>query len=159
MSSSDSDLLGAGSIFANDIYREVIKPDATDEEVMNVTKITMCIVGIGALLIALFNTQSLITILMFCFTLRAAGSFFPYVLGHYWKKASPAGTIASLIAGTIVVVYMEKVSGGMLFGMKFSQPIVPGLVVALIAFIAFSYIKPPKHETTELVPEGETAVQ
>ena len=54
---------------------------------------------------------------------------------------------------------MEKVSCGMLFGMKFSQPIVPGLVVALIAFIAFSYIKPPKHETTELVPEGETAVQ
>lgn len=29
MSSSDSDLLGAGSIFANDIYKAVLKPDAT----------------------------------------------------------------------------------------------------------------------------------
>lgn len=29
---------------------------------------------------------------------NAAGSFFPYVLGHYWKGASTAGTIASLVA-------------------------------------------------------------
>ena len=74
MSSSDSDLLGAGSIFANDIYKAAIKPDASDEEVMKITKIMMCIVGIASMFIALFNTQSLITILMFCFTLRAARS-------------------------------------------------------------------------------------
>lgn len=155
MSSSDSDLLGAGSIFANDIYKAVLKPDATSKEVMNVTKIVMCIVGVASMFIALFNTQSIVTILMFCFTLRAAGSFFPYVLGHYWKKASAAGTVASLIAGTVVVVYLEHVSGGMLFGIKFSQPIVPGLVAALIFFLIFSYIMPPKELTTELAPEAE----
>ena len=159
MSSSDSDLLGAGSIFANDIYRAILKPEASDREVMKVTKITMCIVGIAALLIAMFNTQSLITILMFCFTLRAAGAFFPYVLGHYWKKASPAGTIASLIAGTIVVVYMEKFSGGVLFGFQINQPIVPGLAAALIFFIIFSLIKPPRLETTELAEEDAPSMQ
>ena len=155
MSSSDSDLLGAGSIFANDIYKEVFKPSASDKEVMNVTKIVMCLVGIASMLIALFNTQNLITILMFCFTLRAAGSFFPYVLGHYWKKASTAGTIASLIAGTIVVVYLDKFSGGNLFGIHFSQTIVPGLVAALIAFLVFSAIFPNKKDTTDLIPEEE----
>ena len=155
MSSSDSDLLGAGSIFANDIYKAAIKPDASDKEVMTVTKVMMCIVGVLSMFIALFNTQSLITILMFCFTLRAAGSFFPYVLGHYWGKASTAGTIASLIAGTIVVVYLDKFSGGNLFGMHFSQTIVPGLVVALIAFIVFSFIFPNKKDSVELDPEEE----
>ena len=153
MSSSDSDPLGAGSIFANDIYKIVIKPEASDKEVMNVTKITMCIVGVASMFIALFNTQSLITILMFCFTLRAAGSFFPYVLGHYWGKASTAGTIASLIAGTIVVVYLDQFSHGDLFGFHFSQTIVPGLVAALICFVVFSLIFPPKKETTELMDE------
>ncbi len=153
MSSSDSDLLGAGSIFANDIYKIVIKPNASDKEVMNVTKITMCLVGIASMFIALFNTQSLITILMFCFTLRAAGSFFPYVLGHYWGKASTAGTIASLIAGTVVVVYLDQFSHGNLFGIHFSQTIVPGLVAALICFVVFSIIFPPKKETTELKEE------
>ena len=155
MSSSDSDLLGAGSIFANDIYRAVLKPDATSEEVMKVTKIVMAVVGVVSMFIALFNTSSLVTLLMFCFTLRAAGAFFPYVLGHYWNGASLAGTIASLISGSVVVVYLEKISGSMLFGMKVSQPIIPGLVVALVFFLVFSKIFPPKVKTTELAPEED----
>ena len=155
MSSSDSDLLGAGSIFANDIYRAVLKPDASSEEVMKVTKIVMAVVGVVSMFIALFNTSSLVTLLMFCFTLRAAGAFFPYVLGHYWNGASLAGTIASLISGSIVVVYLEKISGSMLFGMKVSQPIIPGLVVALVFFLVFSKIFPPKVKTTELAPEED----
>ena len=155
MSSSDSDLLGAGSIFANDIYRAVLKPDATSEEVMKVTKIVMAVVGVVSMFIALFNTSSLVTLLMFCFTLRAAGAFFPYVLGHYWTGASLAGTIASVISGSIVVVYLEKISGSMLFGMKVSQPIIPGLVVALVFFLVFSKIFPPKVKTTELAPEED----
>ena len=155
MSSSDSDLLGAGSIFANDIYRAVLKPDASSEEVMKVTKIVMAVVGVVSMFIALFNTSSLVNLLMFCFTLRAAGAFFPYVLGHYWTGASLAGTIASLISGSVVVVYLEKISGSMLFGMKVSQPIIPGLVVALVFFLVFSKIFPPKVKTTELAPEED----
>lgn len=155
MSSSDSDLLGAGSIFANDIYRAVLKPEASNEEVMKVTKIVMGIVGVASMLIALFNTSSIVTLLMFCFTLRAAGAFFPYVLGHYWKGASLAGTVASLITGSLVVVYLEKFSGGVLFGMKISQPIVPGLIVALVFFLIFSKVCPPKERTTELAYEED----
>lgn len=153
MSSADSDLLGAGSIFANDIYKILIKPKASDKEVMIVTRVTMALVGVAATLIALFNTSSILSILMFAFTLRAAGSFFPYVLGHYWKGASTAGTIASLVAGTIVVVYLENISGGNLFGIQFSQPIVPGLIAGLLAFLIFSIAMPPKNKTTELAEE------
>lgn len=155
MSSSDSDLLGAGSIFANDIYHAVLKPDATSDEVMKVTKIVMGIVGVASMFIALFNTSGIVNLLMFCFTLRAAGAFFPYVLGHYWTGASWAGTIASLISGSVVVVYLEKISGGVLFGMKLSQPIIPGLVVALVFFLVFSKRFPPKVRTTELTPEED----
>lgn len=155
MSSSDSDLLGAGSIFANDIYKAVLKPDATSTQVMRVTKIVMCLVGVASMFIALFNTSSIVSILMFCFTLRAAGSFFPYVMGHYWKKASTGGTIASLVAGTLVVVYLEHISKGVLFGIKFSQPVIPGLVAAFICFIIFSLLMPPKVESTELTPEED----
>lgn len=154
MSSADSDLLGAGSIFANDIYKILIKPKASDKEVMIVTRVTMALVGVAATLIALFNTSSILSILMFAFTLRAAGSFFPYVLGHYWKGASTAGTIASLVAGTIVVVYLENISGGKLFGIQFSQPIVPGLIAGLLAFLIFSIAMPPKDKTTELAEES-----
>lgn len=150
MSSASSDLLGAGSIFANDIYRQYIKTEATDEEVMKVAKIVMVLAGLLSLLVALFNTSSIIAILMFSFSLRAAGAFFPYVIGLYWKGASLAGTMASLIAGTIVVVYLEQFAHGVIFGIKFGQPILPGLVVSFFAFIIFSKLMPPKNYTTEL---------
>ena len=38
----------------------------------------------------------------------------------------------------------------MLFGFKIGQPILPGLVVAFIAFVVFSKLFPPKEFTTEL---------
>lgn len=156
MSSSDSDLLGAGSIFANDIYRAILKPDASSKEVMRVTQCTMVVVSLIAMAAALFNPASLIAILTFAFTLRAAGTFFPYVLGHYWTGGSLAGTIASVISGSVVVVYLEKISAdGTLFGMKFTQKIIPGLVVGLVFFLIFSKLMPPKKRTTELTPEED----
>jgi len=132
-----------------------LKPNATSAEVMKVTKFVMLLVGIASMFIALFNTSSIVNLLMFCFTLRAAGAFFPYVLGHYWTGASLGGTIASLISGSIVVVYLEKISGGMLFGMKIGQPIIPGLVVGLVFFLVFSKIFPPKVKSTELTYEED----
>ena len=156
MSSSDSDLLGAGSIFANDIYRAILKPNADSKEVMRVTRITMIAVSLIAMCAALFNPASLIAILTFAFTLRAAGTFFPYVLGHYWKGGSLAGTIASVISGSVVVVYLEKIAKeGMPFYKAFSQPIIPGLVVGLIFFLVFSKLMPPKEPSLELVPEDD----
>lgn len=153
MSSASSDLLGAGSIFANDIYREYINPEATDEMVMKMARTVMVLCGLLSLGVALFNTSSIITILMFSFTFRAAGAFFPYVLGHYWKGASTAGTLASLLVGTIVVIYVQNLAGGSLFGIHVSQPIIPGLLAALLSFLVVSKLCPPQEETTELLPD------
>ena len=150
MSSADSDLLGAGSIFGNDIYKIYIKPNATNQEVMRVTQITMLIVGVFGMLIALFNTGSIIKLLLFSFTLRAAGAFFPYVMGHYWKQASNIGAIASLIAGSIVVIILEQTKTS-LFGL---DPIIPGLALSFICFIICSKIFKPNTESLDLAEEN-----
>ncbi len=153
MSSADSDMLGAGSIFANDIYRQFIHKNASDKAVMRVTQASMVVVGFFSLIIAL-DATSIIDLLMFSFTLRAAGAFFPYILGHYWKKASPAGTIAALIVGSVVsVLYERKWSPVGFFGFE-QQPVIPGLVCALIVFLVFSLAMPPAKETLELAKEG-----
>ena len=60
---------GAGSVFAHDSYKQFIHKDADSREVIRVTQITMLIVGVFAMFIAQFNESSLLTILMFCFTL------------------------------------------------------------------------------------------
>lgn len=149
MSSADSDLLGAGSIFGNDIYKIYIKPSATNNEVMKVTQWTMVLVGVLGWGIAMTNTGNLITLLMFSFTLRAAGAFFPYVFGLYWKKSSLAGTIASLISGSIVVIVLENTKID-LWGL---EPILPGLVVSFISFILLSILMPSDRNDCTLLSE------
>lgn len=151
MSSADSDLLGAGSIFGNDIYKQYIKPDADDKEIMRVTQISMVVVGVFSLIVAMSAT-SIIDLLMFSFTLRAAGAFFPYVFGHYWKKSSNAGTIAALVVGSVVaLVYEKKLIPGLGFFGWEQQPVIPGLICALLAFVIFSFAMPPKVQQTELI--------
>lgn len=152
MSSADSDLLGAGSIFGNDIYKIYIKPDATSSEVMRTTKITMLVIGFLAMLVALMNKGSLIKLLTLSFTLRAAGAFFPYVMGHYWKKASAVGTVASLLLGSFITLYVE-INKITIFGLK--EPIIPGLAVSFLAFFILTFLFPNKKNSTELAGEEE----
>ncbi len=149
MSSADSDLLGAGSIFGNDIYKVYINKNATQKDVMKMTKIVMLIVAFLGWAIAMTNTKNIINILMFSFTLRAAGAFFPYVFGLYWKKSSLEGTIGSLIVGSLVVILLEHTSLSF-FGLT---PIIPGLIASFIVFVTFSIFKPNKNESCELVEE------
>lgn len=154
MSSADSDLLGAGSIFANDIYKVYLNKEADSDKVLKVTQKTMIVIGILGWLIAYTNTSSIISILMFSFALRAAGSFFPYIFGLYWKKSSEAGTIASLIAGSAVVLGFQYIPALTKFADSYKlNSIIPALIVSIIVFVLFSKIFPPKVETTELAEE------
>lgn len=149
MSSADSDLLGAGSIFANDIYKKYINPKAGDKKLLRVAQITMVGVGILSMAFALFNTGSIISVLMFSFTLRAGGAFIPYIVGHYWKKASPTGALASIILGSLTVILVQQ----NIISFFNLDPIIPGLIISFIAFFGFSYLRPPKEETTKLDDE------
>ncbi|MCC8189818.1 MAG: sodium:solute symporter family protein [Planctomycetes bacterium] len=153
MSSADSDMLGAGSIFGNDIYKQYIKTDASDREVMRVTQITMVAVGIFSLIVAISSTN-IISLLMFSFTLRAAGAFFPYILGHYWRRSSTGGAIAALLVGSAVsVLYERRWMPFGFFGWE-QQAVIPGLVCALVVFVVFSLILPPRVETVDLPPDA-----
>jgi len=136
MSSADSDLLGAGSIFSNDIYKVYINKDADDKKVLRVTQGTMILIGLLSMIVALTNTKSIITVLMFSFTLRAGGAFIPYVVGHYWKRANWSGALLSVIFGSLVVILVEK-NVFSFFGL---DPIFPGLLVSLIVFVGCGYI-------------------
>ena len=105
---------------------------------------TMVVVALLALAIALTETKHLIAILMFSFTLRAGGAFFPYILGHYWKRASAWGAMASLILGSLTVVAGEK--GWLPLGDI--EPILPGLSVSLVVFVLASILRPGAEGTS-----------
>ena len=124
-----------------------LKKDASDNDVLKVTKTAMLVIGVLALVIAIFNKGSIIGILMFSFTLRAGGSFIPYILGHYWKKGSWAGAVASLITGSIGVILVEK----KIISFFSLEPIFLGLLLSIVTFVIFTNLSPNPRNSTELV--------
>ncbi|SEA35675.1 solute:Na+ symporter, SSS family [Thalassobacillus cyri] len=136
MSSASSNLLAAGSIFTNDIYHPYIKKNATDKELLKMVRWTMLLVSGLSYAIAVFDFANLIALLMFSFTLRAGGAFLPYVVGHFWERATATGSMTSLILGSITVILAER---GIIpfFGL---DPIYPALIVSAIAFYVVSHL-------------------
>lgn len=149
MSSADSDLLGAGSIFSNDIFKVFLHKGATDKQVMLTTKIAMVVVALFSLVTALY-ANNILTLLAFSFTLRAAGTFVPYIMGHFWKKSSSAGSIASILVGSVVFFLMDR---KYIPSIPKVNNIIPALLISFVAFYAFSLLFPPKNKTFDLAFE------
>lgn len=145
MSSASSNLLGAASILTNDIWVEYFNKDAEDDSKVKLIRILVAVVGIISLAIAIFNPKDIIKILMFSFSLRAAGGFFPYILRHYWDKITPLASLLSLIVGSVFMLYLE------IFDIKYFglEPIIPALLFSLIIVVVVSLISP----TSNLKPD------
>lgn len=149
MSSADSDILASGLIFTNDIYKIYLDKEADDKQLIKISRITMIMFGIIAYLLALFNSGSIIKVLIFVFSLRASGAFFPYILGLYWEKASSVGTFASLILGSLAFIILEIYKIRIL-GL---ESIIIALIVSGVSFVVFSKLYPPVIESLELIDE------
>lgn len=149
ISSADSDILAIGTIFSNDIYKVYIDKKATTRQVLFTSRLSIVVFGLIVYLLALFNSGSIIEILIFVFSLRAAGAFVPYIFGLYWPKSSTIGANASLIIGSISFILLE-IYHATIFTI---QPIIISLILSLISFIFFSKKFPPLIETVELVDE------
>ncbi|XP_061199556.1 high affinity choline transporter 1-like [Neopsephotus bourkii] len=57
MSSADSALLSAGSMFAHNIYRKILRKEATDTEVLWAMRISMLVFGAGAAGLAFYSSS------------------------------------------------------------------------------------------------------
>jgi SSS family solute:Na+ symporter len=128
MSSADSDMLGASSIFAIDIWKRYIKKNASDKEILILTRVGVVVVGVLAMLAALTGFD-IITINTFAFMLRSAGPFAPFVLGILWKNVTKEAGFAAIVCGSIAGVYWR------LIGQPYVGDSVFGALIGLLAFI------------------------
>ncbi len=134
MSSADSDMLGAGSIFAKDIYQKYIKKNASEKEIILITRLVVLVVGLIGLMIALLRLD-IITVNTFAFMLRSAGPFAPFVFGLFLKKVSKTAGLTSILVGSIAGVYWRLI--GQPYGIGDA---VFGASLAVITFLIVNYL-------------------
>ncbi len=148
ISSSDSYLLIASSSFAKNLYQGVFKKDASDKAVMLVSRITLLVIALVAIIIALDEDSIIFTIVSFAWAGFGA-TFGPLMLfSLFWRRINRAGAIAGMLGGGCMVFFWKLVLRP-LGGMWNIYELLPAFLFscALIVIVSLA-TAPPSDELT-----------
>ncbi len=142
MSTADSQLLSASSAIGQDIFKGLIKKDASDKTVLLVSRISVFAIAIVGLLLALNPDSSIFGLVSYAWA-GFGGTFGPLIiLALYWKKGTAKGAIAGLICGGVTVVAWHNLKGG-LFDV---YEILPAFIVCLVVTVVVSLLDKNKNQ-------------
>jgi sodium/pantothenate symporter len=137
MSTVNALLMLVSSTVVKDIYLNYINPKASDAQIKKRSFWVTTIIGIAVVLFAINPPELLIMLNLFAFGGLESAFLWSVVFGLYWKKANKYGSIASMIVGLILYIYIYKFHENV-FGMhSVTIPIVASfftfVIVSLIA--------------------------
>lgn len=98
VSTADSYLLSPASSLVRDVYQRFLKTDATDRETVRAGRGTVVVLGLVALGLA-FTSDSFFEVAIFAYTLYGAAITPPLLAAFFWKGATPAGAVTSMLTG------------------------------------------------------------
>ena len=101
LSSASTSLFATAVLMSNDIYKPIFMKKNNDKKLVNVTKISVVIVGVLAILIGLVSTN-LYDLTIFAFTLLFGILFFPFIFALKSKWVNSYGVLAGMFAGLSV---------------------------------------------------------
>ncbi len=141
ISSSDSYLLIAASAFAKNIYQGVLNKKASDKQVMTLSRITLLVIALIAIVIALDENSVIFTIVSFAWAGFGA-TFGPLVLfSLFWKRMTRAGAVAGMVGGA-GMVFLWKLVISKLGGAFGIYELLPAFIFSSICIIAVSLLTP-----------------
>ena len=149
ISSSDSYLLIASSAVAKNIYQGIFKKNAEDKKVMTVSRITLLVIALIAMVIAWDKNSIIFNIVSFAWAGFGA-TFGPIMLfALFWKRTNRAGAIAGMVSGAGMVFLWKLVISG--FGGVFAiYELLPAFIFSSICIVVVSLLTaPPSNEILE----------
>jgi len=132
MSSLDSQFLCLGTIFTNDIVvNRSAKDRYTDAQKLRIARtFIVVIVAVTYLLAMALKNENVFDLAIWCFS--GFSALFPLVFSAlYWKRATEAGAVASILVALVTWAYFFHKSG---YGGEYF--VGPGIVPAAICFFA-----------------------
>lgn len=149
ISSSDSYLLIAASAFAKNIFQGVCHKKATDKQVMWVSRITLLVIAVIAVIIALDEYSVIFNIVSFAWAGFGA-TFGPLVIfSLFWKRINRAGAIAGMVSGA-GMVFLWKLVISKLGGVFGIYELLPAFIFSSICIVVVSLLtKAPSEEILE----------
>ena len=146
MSTGDSQLHAVSTMVSTDIYKTYINKSADDYTQYKIARLATLAFGFCSVIVALMRPGLISDIL--ALANGGVAALAPAMSGGiYWKKATPAGALSSILVGEAVMLFTTFVIPnplGLMAGLW-------GLMAALIIFIAVSAATRPVKTTSEVI--------
>jgi sodium/proline symporter len=136
MSTADSQLLVSSSALAEDFYRKLLRPAASQREIVLVGRAAVVLLALLALLLAFDPNSSVLGLVGYAWAGFGAAFGPVLVLSLYWRRMNRAGALAGVVVGGVTVVVWKQLEGG-LFAL---YEIVPGVLFATAAIVVASLL-------------------
>ncbi|MCP3428647.1 sodium/proline symporter PutP [Opacimonas viscosa] len=140
MSTISSQLLVTSSSLVSDIYEALLNQDATDKQLVLISRLAVLGVAILAIILAMGENQSILGLVSNAWAGFGA-AFGPVILcGLYWSKMTRLGAIAGMLSGTVVTLVWLYVpfAGEVLNASLYA--IVPGFIANIGAIYLVSQL-------------------
>jgi SSS family solute:Na+ symporter/sodium/proline symporter len=130
------------------VFVRYIKPDAPQREILLVSRVLVVGLGLWSLWQSL-GTTSVLKKSLYAYTIYSA-ALTPVVLAaFFWRRATAAGAVASIAAGTFLTVLWSSFSSYLPRAIAERDPIFPALIVSLLALVLVSLFTKPHADTWE----------
>ena len=149
ISSSDSYLLIAASAFSKNIFQGIFKKNATDKQVMTVSRLTLLVLALIGVVIALDEQSVIFQVVSFAWAGFGA-TFGPLMLfSLFWKRVNKPGAIAGMISGA-GMVFLWKLVISQLGGVFAIYELLPAFLFSSLCIVVVSLLtKAPSKEVQE----------
>lgn len=141
MSTADSQLLVCASSVSKDIFKNLLKTDADDKKVLNVSRITVIVVALLAFLIAWDPNSSIMQLVSDAWA-GLGSAFGPAVVcSLFWKRTNLPGAIAGIVSGGLTVIiwdYLPMIGGQTIGAATGIYSLLVGFFVSLILIVVVS---------------------
>ncbi|MCH5296166.1 MAG: sodium/proline symporter PutP [Ruminococcus sp.] len=157
MSTADSQLLVTASAVSEDMYKGVIKKDASEKNALWVGKIAVIIVAVVAFFIALDPNSSIMGLVSDAWA-GFGSAFGPVVLlALFWKRSNLAGAVSGMAVGALTVIvwdYLPLVNGSTIYAATGLYSLIVGFALGLVVNVVVSLVT--KKPSKEIVKEFES---
>jgi SSS family solute:Na+ symporter len=150
VSTANNYLFSPATNLVNDVFVRYLKKDASNKQVLLVSRLMVVALGAWALWQSL-GTTSVLKKSLYAYTIYAAGLTPVILAAFYWKRATEAGAVASIAAGTVVTVGWEYVTPHLPPFIGERDAILPALLASLLCLFVVSLLT-PKPSAEKLAP-------
>jgi Na+/proline symporter len=141
ISTANNYLFSPATNLINDVYTRFLNPQASQKNVLLVSRITVVGLGIWALVQGIHLT-SVLAKAMYAYTIYGAAITPVVMAAFFWRRATREGAVACLLSGTAITVAWDSVKGSLPLVIAERDAVFPALIVSVAALVIVSLLTP-----------------